>query len=286
MQLLMTTNGSKLSERIAKGMVEAGMDRVHISLNAGTPETYPHIHVTETPANYLKVKKNLRMLADLKIAAGGQAPYLSLSFVISSKNYFEIAQMVEVTGEVGAQDAQFVHTVVHDGTPDLALNEAQYRELHEMLPAARAKAAALGVATNLERFTASTPAYMPSEMVGPTVVPCYVGWYYTEILGNGTVLPCPQTTAPIGQLSADRRLADVWASPEYTEFRSAAKALPAKSERLMTCECDNCMLRPRNLAIHNLLHPLSRIQAGAEVQAFKPMDFLRKMRGRHGEPVG
>ena len=286
MQLLMVTNGSRLSERIAKGLVEARVDHVNLSLNAGTPETYPHIHVTETPENYLKVKKNLRFLSDCKIAAGSDLPFLTLCFVINSKNYFEIANMIEVTHEVGAQDAQFVHAILHDGTSDLAMNEAQYRAFHESLPAARARAAALGVQNNLGTLAASTPPYMPSKMVGPTVVPCYVGWYYTTILGNGSVMPCCQCASPVGHLTKERRFADIWASSEYAEFRTAARSLPEKSDRLMTCECDNCSLRPRNLAIHNFLHPLNPIQVGGEVQRYAPKDFLRKMRGRYGEPVG
>jgi radical SAM protein with 4Fe4S-binding SPASM domain len=282
MQLQIVTNGSRLFEPIAKGLVAARADRVHVSLNAGTPETYPHIHVTETPEDYLKVKKNLRVLSDCKIAAGSDLPYLSLSFVISSRNYFEIARMIEVTHEVGAQEATFVHTVTHDGTPDLALSEAQYSEFQASLPPAREKAAVLGVLNNLGTFAATIPHYMPSEMVGPTVVPCYVGWYFTVILGNGSVLPCCQCAAPIGQVTNERRFAEVWTSREYADFRTAAKSLPEKNDRLETCECDNCQLRPRNLAIHNFLHPLNRIQAGREVQRFTSSDFLRKMKGQHG----
>src|SRR5216684_4693044 len=106
MQLALVTNGSRLFEPIAKGLVAAGMDRVNVSLNAGTPETYPNIHVTETPKDYLKVKKNLRVLSDCKIAAGSDLPYISLSFVITSTNYFEIASMIEATHEVGAQGSE------------------------------------------------------------------------------------------------------------------------------------------------------------------------------------
>jgi MoaA/NifB/PqqE/SkfB family radical SAM enzyme len=286
MQLMMVTNGSRLSERIAQALVEAPIDRINVSLNAGTPETYPHIHVTETPENYLKVKKNLRFLSDFKTRAGSEVPFLSLTFVINAKNSFEIAEMIEVAHEVGAQNAEFVHAVLHDGTSDLAMNEAQYRAFQESLPGARERGAALGIRNNLETLAASTPPYMPSQMVGPTVVPCYVGWYYTTILGNGSVMPCCQCASPVGHLSKERRFADIWASSDYAEFRTAAKSLPEKSDRLMSCECDNCQLRPRNLAIHNFLHPLNPIQVGAEVQKFTPKDFLRKIRGRHGEPVG
>jgi radical SAM protein with 4Fe4S-binding SPASM domain len=282
MQTAMVTNGSRLFEPIAKGLVAAGADRLNVSLNAGTPETYPHIHVTETPADFLKVKKNLRVLSDCKIAAKSDFPFISLSFVITSKNYFEIESMIEVTHEVGAQEAQFVHTVLHSGTQDLALSEAQYRELQASLPAAHEKAAALGLQTTLKTFETSIPPYMPSSLVGPAVVPCYVGWYFAEILGNGSVLPCAQAGAPIGQVTNERRFAEVWASSKYADFRTAAKSLPEKNDLLKTCECDNCQFRPRNVALHNFLHPLNKIQAGNEVKTFTAGDFVRKMKGLHG----
>jgi Iron-sulfur cluster-binding domain len=99
------------------------------------------------------------------------------------------------------------------------------------------------------------------------------------------VMPCCQCAAPIGQVTDERRFAEVWASREYADFRTAAKSLPEKNDRLESCECDNCQLRPRNIALHNMLHPLNRIQAGQEVQKFTSKDFLRKMRGQHRGPV-
>lgn len=285
MQLQMVTNGSRLFEPIARGLVAAGMDRVNVSLNAGTAETYPRIHVTESPENFLKVKKNLRFLSDCKIAAGSSVPFMSLSFAITSRNYNEIVRMIEVTHEVGAQEAQFAHTVIHQGTLDLALNEAQYRELQYSLTMARETASRLAVRSNLETFATTVPPYMPSKFVGPTVVPCYVGWYFTVIIGNGSVMPCCQCAAPVGKVTRERRFKDIWRSREYAEFRAAARSLPEGNERLATCECDNCQLRPRNLALHNFLHPASRLKSGREVQTFTWRDFMRKMRGQHGHRV-
>ncbi len=282
MQVWMVTNASRLFEPVAKELVAVRMDRLQVSLNAGTPETYPQIHVTESPESYLQTKKNIRALADCKIAAGSRAPFISLSFVINSKNYFEIERMVEVGHEVGAQELQFSHTVIHRGTADLALDEAQYRELQASLPAAREKAAKFGLKTYLEMFGLTTPPYMASKVVGPPVVPCYVGWYFTNILGNGSVLPCCQCTKPISKVTNERRFSEIWASPEYAEFRAAARALPEQNDRLSSCECDNCQLRPRNLAIHNFLHPLNQYDAGGEVQRFTLKDLLQKMRGKYG----
>jgi hypothetical protein len=96
------------------------------------------------------------------------------------------------------------------------------------------------------------------------------------------VLPCAQSAAPLGQVTKTNRFRDVWASNKYSDFRVAAKSLPVENELLKTCECDNCQFRPRNIALHNLLHPLSKIPTGGEVKSFTPGDFVRKMRGLHG----
>ena len=119
-------------------------------------------------------------------------------------------------------------------------------------------------------------------MVGPVVVPCYVGWYFTVVLGNGSVMPCCQSKEPIGRLDETHRFADIWASSIYGDVRKAAKALPAKSDLLKTAECDRCALRGRNIALHNLLKPWDRVDGGEQVKRFTPADFVRKMSGRYG----
>jgi MoaA/NifB/PqqE/SkfB family radical SAM enzyme len=269
------TNASQLGPERSERLVAAGLDRVNVSLNAGTPDTYPLIHVSETADDYRNVKKNLRALANAKEAAGVRAPWVKLSFVISSRNYFEIDAMVRVAHEVRAQESSFVHTTVHEGTLDLALSPAQYEAMKASLPHARAVARELGVTTNLDTFAAIVPTYMEASIKGPAVVPCYVGWYFTVVLGNGSVLPCCQCSKPIDKVSGERRFGDIWASKEYEEFRTAARHLPQPAPSLSSCECGSCMLRPRNITIHNMLHPWNRIDGGEEEQLFTVADLLR-----------
>ena len=275
MLVTMTSNGSRLTGDRAEAFVELGLDRLKISTNAGTPENYPNVHVTETAGNFLKLKQNLRYLTDARSAAQRSAPHLTLSFVVSSKNCFEVREMVEVAADVGADEASFVHTVVHDGTPDLALSRDQYSDLIAGLPRAKERARELGVRTNLATLAATVPTYLSEKIDGPPVVPCYVGWYFTVVLGNGSVMPCCQCSEPIDRVTADRRFLDIWSSDGYTEFRSAARQLPKENDILKSCECDRCMLRPRNISIHNTLHPWNRIEGGEEDQLFTITDLLR-----------
>jgi MoaA/NifB/PqqE/SkfB family radical SAM enzyme len=47
MLLLLCTNAARLTTAFSDRFVALGLDRLNVSLNAGTPETYPLIHVTE-----------------------------------------------------------------------------------------------------------------------------------------------------------------------------------------------------------------------------------------------
>ena len=97
---------------------------------------------------------------------------------------------------------------------------------------------------------------MPSEIVGPPVVPCYVGWYFTVILGNGSVHALLPVRRAVGQVTNERRLADVWASGEYAEFRTAARSLPEEKRP------------PQDVRVRQL--PASAAQRGASITSFTP----------------
>ena len=280
-EMQMISNGALLTEERANHLVGIGLDVFKVSLNAGTPETYPTIHVTETPENYLRVKRNLRYLADRKVAMGVAIPHIQLSFCIGARNYHEIDQMIEVAGEVGAQEVLFSHTVVHDDTQDLTMGPQDVQKLKESIPAIHQRADELGLQHNLAGFGASIPGYMDEQMVGPAVVPCYAGWYFALILGNGSVLFCCQCSQPIDRVTPERRFIDIWNSHVYQQTRKAARALPEKSSLLATCECDQCALRPRNISIHNFLHPLKQIDCGNEVRRYSLYDISRKWKGQY-----
>jgi MoaA/NifB/PqqE/SkfB family radical SAM enzyme len=275
MTVMVCSNASRLTEKVARAFIEAGLDRFNVSLNAGTPETYPTIHVTETPDNYRQVLSNLTRLAALRAERGAAVPHTRLSFVIGARNHHELEQMVEVTSRVGAHEAYFVHTVVHEGNTGLALSAEQYDQLRQAIPGVERAAARLGVQTNLKTFAATVPTYLDDRVEGPAVVPCYVGWYFTNVLANGSVMPCCQCAKPLDRITPERSFRDIWHSEAYRRFRTAAKQLPEASDALASCECDRCMLRPRNVSIHNLLHPLRKIDIGEDEQLFRVSDLFR-----------
>lgn len=261
MRVTMTSNGSRLSRERAQAFVELGLDRYRVSVDAARPETYPKIHVSEDGDSFVALKQRLTALGHVRRVQRGTLPHVTLSFTISALNYAELTEMVATIREVGADAGHFQHCL--PVTPDAEstnLSDAQYDELqHRLIPAAAARAHALQIETNLGGFAAAPPAYrLDRDDTGPGVVPCYIGSYFTVILGNGNVLPCCQSELPIAAIGAGG-FEEVWKGDAYAEFRRAARHLPTPSPALATCQCDRCYFRPHNIAMHNMLHPLSRI---------------------------
>src|SRR5262245_20609454 len=74
----MISNGSLITEETARGMVEAGLDAVNISVDAAGKDVFER---TRVGLKYDKVIANIERLVAVRNAAGKRRPKLILSFV-------------------------------------------------------------------------------------------------------------------------------------------------------------------------------------------------------------
>ena len=72
------SNGSLITERVARGLVEAGLDAINISVDASGREVFES---TRVGLNYDKVIANIERLVRIRAEAGKRRPKLILSFV-------------------------------------------------------------------------------------------------------------------------------------------------------------------------------------------------------------
>lgn len=275
LEVSLTTNGSRLNEERADGLVAAGLHRMKVSLNAGLSETYPLIHVTETPESHRAVVANIRTLVEKRDAAKSAFPRVTLSFTIVRANAQELESMLDRVKESGADAAWFQHVIDDAARPGVGLDAEQVEKLRsETIPKAIAHARRLGVEHNLQSFAKMPPPGQANDEAG-NVVPCYVGSYFTSVLGNGEVAGCCQIYTSLGSVK-DGGFARVWKSDAYRDFRRAARALPAPSPVLETAECDRCCFRAYNRTIHAALHPL-KTMARANSPELIPLRHLVRM---------
>ena len=72
------SNGSLITDKVARGMIEAGLDAINISIDAGGKDVFEQ---TRIGLNYDKVIANVERLLALRDASGKRRPKLILSFV-------------------------------------------------------------------------------------------------------------------------------------------------------------------------------------------------------------
>jgi hypothetical protein len=91
----MISNGSLISEPLARGMIEAGLDAINISVDASGRETFERTRVN---LSYDTVIGNIRTLARLRQEAGRTHPKIILSFVRQGNTADENAFIEEWRG--------------------------------------------------------------------------------------------------------------------------------------------------------------------------------------------
>lgn len=258
-----TTNGSLITPEDVKRLVGMGLDEIFVSVNAGSAQSYNEIHLHTKPDAFDRIKNTLASFTAERNRLGLSTPFMHLSFVIQNNNYFEMPDMVRLAHEVGAHRVAFNRISVYEGTEFLRLSEEQDDEaLNRYLVEAERLGEQLDIITNSDFFRARSADVQRSKDIHSNI-PCYIGWYFSIILADGTVNPCCECLRAIGTLKT-HRFKDVWFGESYKKFRGEIKDLPNSDQEVSGCRCYNCSFALHNRSMHKAIHPLANLgQSGA-----------------------
>ncbi len=107
------SNGSLIDEKAARGIIDAGLDAINISLDAAGAESFER---TRIGLKYRRVVENIERLVQLRKDAGRRRPKLILSFVRQGNNAEEeafIARWSAVADKVHVTDLHNWAGVLH-----------------------------------------------------------------------------------------------------------------------------------------------------------------------------
>lgn len=90
--LQFNTNANRMPLKLSRGMVEAGLDRLTVSMDGITKETYEKMRVG---GKFEKVMENIEALIAAKKELGGDKPHLTLQIIRTNENLEEIEQFVK-----------------------------------------------------------------------------------------------------------------------------------------------------------------------------------------------
>ena len=129
--LHLITNFTLVSKEILKEFAEIGVDRITLSLWAGTAETYVKTHPNQTEKTFERIRENLLHLASLKKEHSG-LPVVKIYNVISNKNYHELEEMINFALDTQVEFIEFqVADIVKGKSDSLKLSEQHMESMVE-----------------------------------------------------------------------------------------------------------------------------------------------------------
>ncbi|MCB9679092.1 MAG: radical SAM protein [Alphaproteobacteria bacterium] len=206
-------------------LATAGVDNLLVGVHGATPDAYMAFHPGWTELQFTTLQSHLRKL----VRAGVSTRHVQ---VINRDTAPDFVQMVRFGHRFRAERINYKLASLAGGTETTAITEDQRAWLREeAVPRARELAAELGVKTNLHLFerqigTDSALTTTPMDEVG-----CYMGYVYTRIAVDGTVLFCCNTNVEVGHLR-EGPLDALWEGDRWQALRERI----GRHEWLTGCE--------------------------------------------------
>lgn len=251
MSVWITTNGSMLNRELMRELVQAGLDDLSVSINAGARDEYRAVHTTGEEASFEAIIENLAWLDEYKRQNSLSLPRVSLSNVVCSLNSHQGQEMMETGVKAGASSVSYRPIDVFSQASKYALGEADLTRLRQAFPAAAATAREHGIATNIDSFSDLLALRESSSIPAP----CFAGWLYPFVLANGDVTYCCVSREVVGNLN-ESSFEDIWYADRRRQLNKMALKIHKTQRPLPKSRCVGCEQMLANVKIYRRLRPL------------------------------
>jgi len=263
--LCISTNGALLTTEIAALLAEIGVDRINVSINAGSDEVYREVHPGAPAATRQAILASLRAMYARCRELGRPRPAAALSAVVFRRTYRDLPALLDSAAAVGVGYVHLHPLATVPATEDLALDAEEWEHARQVFRDLAARACELGIRTNASAFLAEERPDHCREIYRR--IRCYAGHVFSVILADGQVrfcCGCEWTAGDLNQQSFWR----IWRSRGYARMRQTALSLPRVSRAPAGCSCfQMCPHAAHNTAIHNQLFPQRRLPTTAPPDA-------------------
>ncbi|MBN1675714.1 MAG: radical SAM protein [Kiritimatiellae bacterium] len=217
------SNGTLIGDALARQLVDGGLDRLVVSMDAARPETYADIR---PPGKLEDVLAGLNGIKEWKAKLGKATPRLELAFLGMRRNIEEFPDFVRLAHELGA-DKIFLQAL---GEYEQVAGESvakNYKELgRRIADEAAAVARELGIELRLQpadQFEEDRAANNAVADFRHLRKDCVDLWTKAIVTTMGEVRPCCSSKRPIGRL-LEQSFADIWYGAGYRALRRRIKS--------------------------------------------------------------
>lgn len=206
-----STNAHYLKDDVARKTVESGLDRIIVSIDGTTQETYEQYRVG---GKLEKVLEGTQNLVRWKKELGSATPHIIFQFLVVKPNEHQIAELKTLAKKYGVDEVALKTAQIYDyekGSP-LIPEQQQY---------SRYKKEADGTYSIKNKLSNH----------------CWKLWHSCVITWDGKVVPCcfdKDASHRMGDLTT-HKLTEIWRSEPYSAFRD--KLMSSRKEIDI---CQNC----------------------------------------------
>jgi len=242
---LFNTNGTLLTPRKQRELIETGLDELRVSLDAADAKTFLAVRGKDF---FNRIVRNISGLTALQREMGAEKPLVSMWLTGLKETIGQLPDFVRLAASIGVREVHLQRLVFDEAGFGLARAQsalfAQARaEEQEAVDAAQAIATALGVQLKASGGTEPGLALKNLESEKPWST-CRRPWSLMYFTAHGRALPC--CIAPFSARgyenytlgdATQQSLREIWNSPAYRDFRTALLSdTPPKP-------CQGCGLR-------------------------------------------
>ncbi|NVK83965.1 MAG: SPASM domain-containing protein [Cytophagia bacterium] len=206
-----STNAHYLNDQVAKQTVESGLDRLIISIDGTTQETYEQYRVG---GKLEKVIEGTKSVVKWKKELKSNTPHIIFQYLVVKPNEHQLEDVERMAKDLGVNEVAFKTAQIYD-----------YENGSELIP-------------TIEKYSrykqlANGKWAIKNKLVNH----CWKMWHSCVITWDGKVVPCcfdKDAHYQLGEMK-DQSFGSVWRSENYVRFRQSL--IKSRSEIEM---CKNC----------------------------------------------
>jgi len=242
---LFNTNGTLLTPRKQRELIETRLDELRVSLDAADAKTFLAVRGKDF---FDRIVRNITSFTRLQKQLGAEQPLVSMWLTGLKETIGQLPDFVRLAAEIGVREVHLQRLVFDEAGFGLARAESALFEHtqaaeEEAVAKAQAIASSLGVRLNASGGTEPGLSLKASADEKPWAT-CRRPWSLMYFTAHGRALPC--CIAPFSARgyenytlgdASQQSLRDIWNSPAYRDFRTALVSdAPPKP-------CQSCGLR-------------------------------------------
>lgn len=206
-----STNAHFLTERKAKETVESGLDRILISIDGTTQETYEQYRIG---GSLEKVLEGTRNLVQAKKELNSTTPHIIFQFLVVKPNEHQVAEVKRLAKEIGVDEVKLKTAQVYD-----------FENGNDLIP-------------TIDKYSRYQKQINGKYKIKNALLNhCWKLWHSTVITWDGKIVPCcfdKDAQHQLGDLN-NKTFSEIWQSELYQSFRS--RILKSRKEIDI---CTNC----------------------------------------------